>query len=151
MTGVIKEQGGDAEADKWDIARAPGNGGNWGGSFLAVPTQSEHPKEAAELAMYLTSAEGQIEAFNSLGNLPSNSRALQDPAILEFENDYFNNAPTGEILAAGAMDLKAVYLGPKNQAVRDAVENALHSIETQQRTADQAWQDAVTNGTNAGK
>ncbi len=36
----------------------PGGGGNWGGSFLAVPKQSKHPKEAAELVEFLTSAGG---------------------------------------------------------------------------------------------
>ncbi|MBN1172765.1 MAG: extracellular solute-binding protein [Micromonosporaceae bacterium] len=151
MTGIIKAQSGNAAAGKWDVAKAPGTGGNWGGSFLAVPKQSKHPKEAAELVQFLTSAEGQIEAFNKLGNLPSNPRALQDPAILSFRNDYFNNAPTGEIFAAGATALKAVYLGPKNQAVRDQVESALRSIERGERQSEQAWQDAVKNGTNAGK
>jgi cellobiose transport system substrate-binding protein len=151
MTGVIKAQAGDAAAGKWDVARAPGNGGNWGGSFLAVPAQSKHPKEAVELAKFLTGAEGQIEAFNKLGNLPSNPRALQDPAILGFKNEYFNNAPTGEILGAGATLLKPVYMGPKTQQIRDEVDNALRSIEQKQRTPEQAWQDAVKTGTNAAK
>ena len=30
---------------KWDIAAVPGGGGNWGGSFLAVPKQSKHHAE----------------------------------------------------------------------------------------------------------
>lgn len=151
MTGVIQAQSGEAAAGKWDIAKAPGGGGNWGGSFLAVPTQSRHPREAAELIKYLTGPEGQIAAFNAVGNLPSNLRVLQDPAILNFQNPYLSDAPTGEVYAAGAMSLKPVYLGPKNQAVRDAVENALRSIERGQRNPDQAWQDAVNIGTNAGK
>ncbi|MBN1170992.1 MAG: extracellular solute-binding protein [Micromonosporaceae bacterium] len=149
MTGVIKGQAGDAQAKKWDIAQAPGTGGNWGGSFLAVPTQSKYPKEAAELARFLTGVEGQIEAFNQLGNLPSNPRALQDPAILEFTNEYFSNAPTGAIFAAGATSLKPVYMGPKTQQIRDEMEKALRSIEGKKRTADQAWEDAVANASKA--
>ncbi len=43
MTGYIKEQAGEGNAGKWDIATVPGGGGNWGGSFLAVPTTSEPP------------------------------------------------------------------------------------------------------------
>ena len=31
-------------------------------------------------------------------------------------NEYFNNAPVGEIFAGRAKDLKPVYLGAKNQA-----------------------------------
>ena len=49
-----------------------------------------------------------------------------DPALKDAKNDYFNNAPVGELFVAGAANLKPVYLGAKNQPVRDAVENALH-------------------------
>ncbi|MFR9774936.1 ABC transporter substrate-binding protein [Micromonospora sp. MS34] len=150
MTGVIKGQAGDEAAGKWDIAKAPGNGGNWGGSFLAVPKSSKHAKEAAELAKFLTSAKGQIEAFKKVGNLPSSPQALADPAVADSTNDYFSKAPVGKIFASGASDLKPVYLGPKNQAVRDAVENALRSVE-QGKAADAAWQDALKNGEAAGR
>ncbi|MBX6355507.1 MAG: extracellular solute-binding protein [Micromonosporaceae bacterium] len=151
MTGVIKGQAGDAAAGKWDIAKAPGEGGNWGGSFLAVPTSSKHPKEAAELVKFLTSPQGQIAAFKALGNLPSSPQALQDPAVSGATNDYFNNAPVGQIFAAGATSLKPVYLGPKNQAVRSEVENALRSVEQGNADPAKAWADAVAKGTAAGK
>jgi len=151
MTGVIEGQAGPEASGKWDVAKAPGDGGNWGGSFLAVPKQSKHPKEAAELAKYLTSPEGQIEAFNKLGNLPSSTKALDDPAVLDKTNPYFSDAPTGQIFAAGAKKLKPVYLGPRNQGVRDEVENALRSVEQKQSSPEDAWQNAVKNGTNAAK
>ncbi|MFY1633055.1 ABC transporter substrate-binding protein [Solwaraspora sp. WMMB335] len=150
MTGVIEGQAGPEAAGKWDIAMAPGSGGNWGGSFLAVPTSSKHQAAAAELVKYLTSPEGQIAAFEEVGNLPSSPQALSDPAVAEAVNEYFSDAPTGEIFAAGASDLKPVYLGPKNQAVRTAVENALRAVE-QGQSPEAGWQDAVTNGTAAGR
>jgi cellobiose transport system substrate-binding protein len=151
MTGVIQGNAGDGAAGKWDIAKAPGNGGNWGGSFLAVPKQSKNPAEAAKLAKFLTNPESQIEAFNTVGNLPSSTKALEDAGVLAKKNEYFSNAPTGQIFAAGAKDLKPIYLGSKNQTVRDAVENALRSIEQKQRTPDEAWQDALKNGEAAAK
>ena len=129
MTGVIEGNAGEAAKGKWDIATVPGDGGNWGGSFLAVPKQSKHQEEAVELAKFLTSPEAQIEAFKAVGNLPSSPQALDDPAVTGQKNEYFSNAPTGEIFGAGAKELKPIYLGPKNQAVRDAVENALRSVE----------------------
>lgn len=143
MTGVIKGNAGDAAAGKWDIAKAPGNGGNWGGSFLAVPRQGRHPAEAVKLIKFLTSPQAQIEAFNAVGALPSSTIALENPAVLTKKNAYFGNAPTGEIFAAGAKELKPVFLGSKNQSVRDAVEAALRSIEQRRRTPDQAWREAV--------
>ncbi len=45
MTGYIKGQAGDDFTGKWDIATIPGGGGNWGGSWLAVPKNSKHAKD----------------------------------------------------------------------------------------------------------
>ena len=63
-------------AGKWDIATVPGGGGNWGGSWLAVPTPSKHQKEAIELIKFLTSGTSQLAAFKAEGNLPSLPHAL---------------------------------------------------------------------------
>lgn len=149
MTGVIEGNTGTAGAGKWDIARVPGDGGNWGGSYLAVPKQSRHQAEAVKLAMFLTSAEGQIGAFKAKGPLPSSPQALGDPAVAEATNAYFSDAPVGQIFAAGAKGLKPVYMGPKNQAVRTEVENAVRTVELGQRTPEQGWSDAVTNAKKA--
>ncbi len=60
MLGVI--EGNAAGVEGWDIANVfPGGGGNWGGSFLTVPAQSEHPEEAKALADWLTAPEQQIK------------------------------------------------------------------------------------------
>lgn len=149
MTAYITEQAGDSGAGKWDIASVPGGGGNWGGSFLAVPTVSEHQELAIELAYFLSSADGQLSAFEAVGNLPSNPTLYDKPALAAAENEYFNNAPVGKIFVAGARDLEPVFLGAKNQPVRDAVENALRSVESGQRSTDDGWAAAVQDGTAA--
>jgi cellobiose transport system substrate-binding protein len=143
MTGVISGAAGDEAAGLWDVTTVPGDGGNWGGSFLAVPAESEHPEEAAKLAMFLSSPEGQIEGFKALGGLPSSPQALSDPAVLEATNEYFNDAPTGQVFGAGAEDLQPVYLGPLNNAIReDAYEDALQTVEQGLRDAAEAWDTA---------
>src|SRR4029453_14698839 len=48
MTGYIEGQAGEAGKGKWDITTVPGGGGNWGGSWLAVPKQSKHQQEAVQ-------------------------------------------------------------------------------------------------------
>ena len=149
MTGVIEGNAGAAAKGKWDIAQIPGNGGNWGGSFLAVPKQSKHQAEAIELAKFLTSAKGQIGAFKAKGPLPSSPQALEDPAIIDSKNAYFSEAPVGKIFAEGAKSLKPVYMGPKNQAVRTEVENAVRSVELGKRSPEQGWTDAVANAEKA--
>ncbi|MFW6204954.1 MAG: ABC transporter substrate-binding protein [Actinomycetota bacterium] len=145
MTGVISGAAGEDAAGLWNVTDAPGDGGNWGGSFLAVTAESEHPAEAAELAKFLTSPDGQTAAFEALGNLPSSPQALESDAVLNATNEYFSDAPTGEIFGASAQDFKPVYLGPQNNAIRTEYENALRSVEQGERTPEEAWEDARNN------
>jgi cellobiose transport system substrate-binding protein len=146
MTGYIEGQAGESGKEKWDITTVPGNGGNWGGSWLAVPKQSQHQKEAVDLAKFLTSPESQLEAFKAAGNLPSSPKDHADPALLAATNPYFSGAPVGELFVKGAANLKPVYLGTKNQAVRDAFENNLRAVEQGQLEAGPGFDKAVTEG-----
>jgi cellobiose transport system substrate-binding protein len=149
MTGYSTEQAGDDNAGKWDIASVPGGGGNWGGSFLAVPTTSDHQDLAIKLAFFLSSGKGQLAAFNDVGNLPSNPTLYSTPDLKNAVNDYFSGAPVGQIFVAGASSLKPVYLGAKNQPVRDAVENALRSVENGQKSAADGWATALEDAESA--
>ncbi len=151
MLGYIQGQAGEANKGKWDVTSAPGDGGNWGGSYLGVPRQSKHPKEAAELVRFLTSPKGQVAAFKKVNNLPSSPVALDDPATKAFKNPYFNNAPVGEIFGTGAKELKPVYFGPRNQAVRDAVENTLLAVQQGKLKPEEAWARAVRDAQQAAR
>jgi len=149
MLGVIQGNSGDAMSGKWNVTKAPGNGGNWGGSFLAVPKNGPNVAAAADLAKFLTSPESQLAVFQKEANLPSAQVLYNNADFLATKNAYFSNAPIGQIFGPSAASLKPVYLGSKNQPVRTAVENALLSIEQGKRTPDQAWQDALKNGAAA--
>jgi cellobiose transport system substrate-binding protein len=133
------------------VAKAPAGGGNWGGSFLAVPAQGKHKTEAADLAKFLTSPDSQLAVFQKVNNLPSSPKVYTNADFQAFKNEYFNDAPVGQIFGAGAQALKPVYLGAKNAPVRAAVENALRSVEQGKRTPDQAWQDAKAAAATASK
>ncbi|MFC3995723.1 extracellular solute-binding protein [Nocardiopsis sediminis] len=149
MLGHIESTAGDAGENQWDVAAVPGGSGNWGGSFLAVPAQSEHPEEAAELAKFLTSAEGQLGAWNEANVLPSSPEALESADVTDFTRPYFNDAPVGEIYGASASQLSPVYYGPDNQAIDDAFRAALESVEQGQATADEGWDTAVADSERA--
>lgn len=151
MTGYIKGQAGDAFSGKWDIATVPGGGGNWGGSWLAVPKSSKHQDVAIELIKFLSSEEGQLGAFNSEGRLPSLPALYDTPELKDAKNPYFNDAPFGQLFVAGAKSLKPVYLGAKNVPVRDAFENVLRSVEGGQRDAEEGWPAAVKASEKAAK
>jgi cellobiose transport system substrate-binding protein len=92
---------------------------------------------------FLTSADGQLAAFEAEGNLPSNPTLYDTPELQEATNEYFSDAPVGQLFVAGASQLQPVYLGAKNQVVRDAVENVLRGVEAGDLSPDDGWQDAI--------
>ncbi|RFU41369.1 extracellular solute-binding protein [Actinomadura logoneensis] len=143
MLGGIKQFSGDFGKGKWDVATTPGGSGYWGGSWLAVPKQSKHQKAAAELAQYLTSAQSQVGAFKDKDTFPSNVKAEQDPAVSGASNDYFSGAPTGKIFGQLVASVKPVHLGPKNEDVRQAVENVLIAVGQGHVKPEEAWGKAV--------
>ncbi|TCB92171.1 extracellular solute-binding protein [Micromonospora zingiberis] len=144
MLGIVQENSGEENKGKWDVAAVPAGGGNWGGSWLAVPEQSKFPKEAAKLAEFLTSATSQVEAFKAKGPLPTNLEALQNEAFLSYTNEYFSGAPTGKIFGEGVAKIEPVHLGPKHQAVKEnALEPALRSFENGQASKQKAWEQFV--------
>jgi cellobiose transport system substrate-binding protein len=151
MLGVIKDNAGAGLSGKWDVAKAPGDGGNWGGSFLAVTKQSKHPAEAADLVKFLTSPDSEQAVFEKVNNLPSTPSVYTNADFQAFKDPYFNNAPVGQIFGLGAQALKPVYLGPKNNDVRTAVEATLQAIEQGKKTPADAWQLALSTGAAAAK
>jgi len=148
MIGYIKGQAGDKGSGKWDIAPGP-NSANWGGSYLAIPKNSQHAKEAYDLIKYLTAAPQQVTLFKKNGSYPSNSVAAADPAVSGFTEPYFNNAPTGKIFGEVASKLPVQILGPQDGTIKDAFSNGLLSIETQGKSPDEAWQTTLKNIKNA--
>lgn len=145
MLGVIE---GSAEGvTGWDIADVfPGGGGNWGGSFLTVPAQSEHPEEAKALAAWLTAPEQQIKAFQAKGTFPSQVDALSSDELLSQTNAFFNDAPTGEILANRADAVKvAPFKGANYFAIHQTVTDGITRVDVD-KTDDAAssWDKTLT-------
>jgi cellobiose transport system substrate-binding protein len=152
MLGIIESNSGPENKGKWNVASVPGGAGNWGGSWLAVPAQSKHQKEAAKLAEYLTNATSQVAEFKKSGPLPTNLKALADPAFTGYTNPYFSDAPTGKIFGEGVSKIQPTHLGPKHQAVKEnAFEAALRAYEAGQLSKDKAWAKFVEDAAVQGK
>ncbi|MFI6598278.1 ABC transporter substrate-binding protein [Nonomuraea sp. NPDC050536] len=149
MLGVVSGNAGEGGKGKWDVAAVPGGGGNWGGSWLAVPKQSKHPKEAAQVADYLTSAQTEASIFSDFGNMPSNVKAQQDPAVQSAKNEFFNSAPMGDIFAKSAASLQPVFLGVKQAQVKNAIESVIQGMDDGSVGYDKAWQQLVDDAVKA--
>jgi cellobiose transport system substrate-binding protein len=152
MLGIIEGNSGPENSGKWGVAKVPGGGGNWGGSWLAVPSQSKNPDAAAKLAKFLTNTDSQIAAFKAKGPLPSNLKALDSPEFQSYKSKYFSDAPVGKIFGEGAKSLQPVYLGPKHAQIKEqAAEPALQTIEEGKKTPAQAWEQFLKDAATKAK
>lgn len=142
MRNNIKENTGDPapKGVQWDIADVfPGGGGNWGGSYLAVPKASTHQKEAEQFAAWLTAPEQQTKIFVATGNFPSQVEALKDPAVQSAKDEYFNNAPAGQIFAARAAAITvSPYHGPLYSDILTKFQDAINRVD-QNTAPDESW------------
>ncbi len=149
MLGIIKDQAGPENAGKWDVARVPGEGAVRGGSFLAVPAQSKHQKEAAELAKYLTSPQGQTAAFKAKNNFPSSPQAIDDPAVSSAVNDVLQQRAGRQDLRHLREEPQAGLPRPGQPVVGDGMGDALTAIEQGKLKPDEAWTKALADAKRA--
>ncbi|HEX6497659.1 MAG TPA: extracellular solute-binding protein [Micromonosporaceae bacterium] len=148
MTAYIRDQAPDTTG-KWDIARIPGTGGgNWGGSYLTVPTQGKHQAAAIELAKWLTAPEQEAWLFKNKGNFPSDQALWSQPEIANYTDPFFNNAPVGAIFSASAKALKPQPLGPHAGDIGNVIGNALVSVEQGTASPQDAWAKTLTEVKN---
>jgi len=139
---------GNAEGVKGgDIANVfPGGGGNWGGSFLTVPSQGENVEEAKEVAAWLTAPEQQVKAFAAKGTFPSQVEALESDEVTSATNAFFNDAPTGQILAERAQAVTVQpYKGPKYSDILQAFQAAVLRVDDGSQDAAESWDQFVTD------
>jgi cellobiose transport system substrate-binding protein len=150
MIGHIQDTAPDQKG-KWDIATIPGGAGNWGGSWWTVPAQGKNIDAAVDFVKWMVQPEQQIEVFKTVGNLPSQPELYKDPAVLDYKKEFMSNAPTGQIFAATAENLKPQYLGKKNGPTRVAVENVITRVQQGKLAPDAAWPVAVKEAEKASK
>ena len=138
MMGYIQGQAPNSAGD-WDIATVPGGGGSWGGSFLAIPKQSKNQQLAYELVKFLTSPASQAYVFKQTGNLPSEPQLYSTPAIANFKNPFFSNAPVGKIFTSSVKSLKPQITGPHQGDIQTAASNAIQRVEQKKQSPSQSW------------
>ncbi len=148
MLGVVQgntEAGGGDASTGWDFADVfPGGAANWGGAFLSVAETSEHKEAAAALADWLTQPEQQVAQFDAAGTFPSTADAQDELAANPTPNEFFNDAPVGEILAARAQGVVAQFKGPDDSVIQENVFGPpLQKLDRGEVDTQQAWDEAL--------
>ncbi|MEU9705465.1 ABC transporter substrate-binding protein [Streptomyces sp. NPDC047981] len=149
MLGYIQDKAGPAGRGAWDVAAAP-RPGNWGGSFLVVPSAGRHRAEAAKLVAWLTAPAQQATLFARRGSFPSSSAALARPAVAEARHPYFGGAPVGALFAAAARGVPVAVTGPKDAVIaQNLADIGMLQVDQKGRPPRAGWDAAVKSIDNA--
>jgi multiple sugar transport system substrate-binding protein len=131
-------------AGKWGASDLPGGiYGSWGGSFLAIPKQSENPEEAWEFIKYLTTQQGpQIDSLRDLGAFPVLLSTYGDAAFDE-PLDFLAGQKARQLFAEVAKKVPAVTPMKGDLIAEDVVMNgALAEVLNDGKDINQALKDA---------
>jgi cellobiose transport system substrate-binding protein len=141
MQGVVKDNAPDQE--NWRVASMPEGGGNWGGSYITIPDQSEHPEEAFAFMEWLLAPEQQQKAFENMGLFPSTPEVYEMETFTDFSDDYFGGQNTAEVFAESALENEHVHKGPQygdvNTEILDGLDNVYDGADPEEE-----WEDVLT-------
>jgi cellobiose transport system substrate-binding protein len=143
MLDYIKQQAPGTKG-KWNIASLPGGGGNIGGSQLTIPVSAKHPSEAMDFIKWYLSPQMQLRVFKAYGLFPSTKSIYNDPAVANYTDPFFSNAPLGAIYTKGALALKPIFEGRQQRQIDNIFGQALSRIALKKQSAAAAWQKALS-------
>ncbi|WP_369600092.1 extracellular solute-binding protein [Hahella sp. SMD15-11] len=144
LLGHLKNWIAPQTAGKWRVSNLPdGIYGSWGGSFLAIPKQSQHKKEAWELIRFMTlNPEIQLLAFRTIAAFPSNVNTYSDPMFDE-PIEFLGGQKARRLFAEIAQKVRPVKPAKGDHIARSMVfDNALMEVLDNGRDVKEALQDA---------
>ena len=104
LTSFAKKSSGKwraAPIPQWDATKVAS--ANWGGSTLAVLAASQHPKEAAELAVWLTVDPKATELYTTKQFLfPTRKAILDSPGFGDKPFDFYGGQAVNKVFAESA-------------------------------------------------
>ncbi|MBW4083371.1 extracellular solute-binding protein [Paenibacillus sp. S150] len=142
MAGNIKSNAPDSSG-KWKIAQLPEGAGNWGGSFITLPKEGKHPKEAYDFIQWLVNKDNQLESFKTKGLMPSVPALYEDPAFKDFKDEFFGGQQTAVEFGKSANRVKPVYYGPLHDQTDTFFKNALKNVLEKKADPAKEWDEAV--------
>lgn len=142
MAGYIQEKTGPEGKGQWDMAKAPKDG-NWGGTFLGVPSAGKHKKEATALAVWLTQPEQLAKVFAKQASFPSTPSAYDSLKPSPATKAYFNDAPITEIFADIAENTPSAVYGLKDAQIGQSITDiGVLQVEQQGKSPAEGWEAA---------
>lgn len=145
MQGVIKD---NAEPGVWSITTLPEGAGNWGGSYLTVPAESEHPEEAYAFVEWMTAPEQQLKSFLDYGLFPSAPAVYEDPEFLDYTDEFFGGIKTAQVFSEAAEAVVPVYKGKGYYTVNDVLQEAVSNVNAG-ADPDEEWNAAIEQAKSA--
>jgi len=130
-------------AGRWAVAPAPGRVGNWGGSQLVVPAETDHPEAAFALARYLTDPDAQLELFRENGQLPSAVDLHDREEILGLSDEFFGGQVVGQLYIDSVTGLPGQPVGEDQQQIHDVMLLTFFDIADGTLEPEVAWTTAI--------
>ncbi|TXC85869.1 extracellular solute-binding protein [Metabacillus litoralis] len=116
---------------------------NWGGSYIAIPGETENAQAAYDFVEWLVSPENQLKSFQSNGLFPSAPAVYEMEEFTSNQDEFFGGQVTSEVFAQAAQDIEgAVYKGEKYFPVHQEVLNALKNVQVG-GDPEEEWEAAV--------
>ncbi|GAE09478.1 sugar transport system [Paenibacillus sp. JCM 10914] len=130
-------------AGKWQIAQLPEGAGNWGGSFLTLPKEGKHSKEAYEFITWVLNKDNQLKSFKDSGLFPSIPAVYSEPSFTEDKDEFFSGQVISEAYAKSAERIKPVYYGPLHDQTDTIIKNALKNVLEKKADPQKEWDSAM--------
>ncbi|WP_077329723.1 ABC transporter substrate-binding protein [Virgibacillus siamensis] len=144
LKGWMLDNAPDASG-KFRVATLPKEfAGNWGGSYIAIPNETEHQEEAYKFAKWLVSPENQLKSFQSeAGLFPSSSEVYKMDKFKNTKDKFFGGQKTAQYFANAAQDISVIYKGPKYMSAHNEILNAMNNVQQQGADPEKEWNAAV--------
>ncbi|MBY0099176.1 extracellular solute-binding protein [Mesobacillus maritimus] len=130
---------------KWRVATLPTEfAANWGGSYIAIPSETENAQAAYDFVEWLVSPENQLKSFQSHGLFPSAPAVYEMEEFKANEDEFFGGQTTATVFAEAAQAIEgAVYKGEKYFPVHNEILNALKNVQNKNADPEKEWKAAV--------
>ena len=130
---------------KWRVATLPTEfAANWGGSYIAIPSETKNAQEAYDFIEWLVSPDNQLVSFQSHGLFPSAESVYDMDAFKTNEDEFFGGQASAPVFAEAAQDIAGIgYKGEKYFPIHNEILNALKNVQNNGADPEKEWEEAV--------